>query len=382
MGYRRPDGTVGVRNYLAILPSVICSSTVAQRVTELVPGSVATIHQYGCGQLGADAELFIRTMIGTGANPNVGAAIVLGLGCETAEAPLIAEGIAKTGKPVEVITIQECGGSIKTIQKGAELAHKLAAKLSTMTRAEVPLSELILATECGGSDTTSGLTSNPVVGVVADLVIEAGGTAMLSESPEFIGAEHIFARRARTPEVAEKLLAIVRQAEQDALSMGVSIRGANPAPGNIKGGLTTIEEKSLGCIYKGGTKPLEEVVGFAERPTQKGLIVMDTPGYDSVSVTGMVAGGAQVCLFTTGRGSPLGHPIAPVIKVCANPQTVEKMGDNFDFSCVPILEGTASIRELGEQLFDLTIEVINGKLTAAEILGHREFAPHRVGPTM
>ncbi len=381
-GYARPDGSVGIRNHLAILPSVICSSTVGQRITELVPGAVTTIHQYGCGQLGPDADLFVRTMVGTGSNPNVGAAIVVGLGCETAEAPLIAEGIAKTGKPVELIVIQEAGGSIRTIQEGAQMAQKLQAKLSTMQREEFPLSELVLATECGGSDTTSGLSSNPVVGVVSDMLVEAGGTVMISEAAEFIGAEHIFAQRAREPEIGEQLLAVVRKAEEDALNMGVDIRGANPAPGNIQGGLTTIEEKSLGCIYKGGTTVLEEVIGYADYPSKKGLVVMDTPGYDSESVTGMIAGGAQICIFTTGRGSPLGNPVAPVIKVCANPQTVEKMQDNIDFSGVPVLDGTASIRELGEQLFDLTLDTVNGLLTATEILGHREFAPHRIGPTM
>ena len=310
-GYRRPDGRVGVRNHLAILPSVICSATVGQRITELVPGAVTTTHQYGCGQLGADADLFVRTMVGTGSNPNVGGVIVVGLGCETAEAPLIAEGIAKTGKPVELIVIQEAGGSIKTIQQGAQMAQKLSAKLSSMQREEFPLSELVLATECGGSDTTSGLSSNPITGVVSDMLVEAGGTVIISEAAEFIGAEHIFAQRARVPEIGEQLIAVVRKAENDALKMGVSIRGANPAPGNIQGGLTTIEEKSLGCIYKGGTTVLEEVIGYADAPSKKGLVVMDTPGFDSESVTGMMAGGAQVCIFTTGRGSPLGNPIAP-----------------------------------------------------------------------
>lgn len=382
MGYLRPDGQVGIRNYVLILPSVVCANRVAEQIAEAVPGAVALPHPAGCAQVGADFEQTKRTLVGFGTNPNVGAVLVVGLGCEGLQPDELVAAIKPSGKWVEGIVIQEEGGTPATVRRGTQIAIEMSSELSQMKREPFPLSELILATECGGSDSTSGLAANPALGVASDLLVEAGGTVILSETTELMGAEHVLAKRGCDAATGKELVDIVNKMEEDILRMGVDLRGSQPSPGNIAGGLTTIEEKSLGCIYKAGTTPINEVLAFAQRPSKKGLVVMDTPGYDIPSVTGMIAGGAQIVVFTTGRGTPTGAPIAPVIKVTGNPETWKKMRENLDINAGVILQGKATKEDVGKEILAEVIKVANGKQTRAEILGHREFAIWRVGPTV
>jgi altronate dehydratase large subunit len=381
-GYRRENGKVGIRNHVAILPSSICASETAVRISNLVPGTVALPHQHGCCQVGADSEQTINTLIGLGSNPNVAKVLVVGLGCEGAEPLRISEEIKKTGKEVQMITIQNCGGTLKTIEEGARIARKMITKVAMLKKEEIDISELTLAIECGGTDTTSGLCANPAVGTASDILLSHGGTAMLSETTELIGAEHVLANRAVSSEVKDKLLEIVKRTEDRAMSLGVDIRGGQPTPGNIEGGVITIEEKSLGCIYKAGSSDIQGVLEYGEIPSSgKGFYVMDTPGQDIESITGMVAGGAQLVIFTTGRGTPTGFPIAPVIKITGNETTYNNMIDNIDINAGRVITEGASIKSIGEEIFSEMMEVSNGKPTKSESLGHKEFGIYKIAPT-
>lgn len=380
-GYLRPDGKVGIRNYLAVIPTSVCSATVAFHIASQIPQAVALPNQHGCCQIGADHEQTVTTLIGLGKNPNVGAILVVGLGCEGVPFAKVRDEIATTGKSVESIVIQDCGGTLKATAEGVKIASRMAREISLIKTQDFPVSELCLAVECGGSDFTSGLASNPAVGVASDLLLEAGGTSMLSETTEFIGAEHILAKRANSPELAEKIIRFVEDCELRAKQMNVDIRGSQPTPGNIQGGISSIEEKSLGCIYKAGNSSIQGVLAYGESPQEKGLFVMDTPGQDVESITGMLAGGASVVIFTTGRGTPTGSPLAPVIKITANAETYAKMSDNIDIDASSIISGEKSINQVGSQIFQEIIEVANGKLTKAESLGHREFGIYKIAPT-
>jgi len=377
-GFERPDGSFGVRNHVAVIPSVICSAVAARRIAESVKGAVAISHDCGCAQIGEDERQTFRVLAGLGKNPNVHSALIVSLGCEVIDAEKLADEIAKTGKEVEVVSIQEEGGTLRAVEKGTRMVRRMSEEMSREKRRSADVSELIVSTECGGSDWTSGIAANPSVGAAMDRIVEEGGTVILSETTEFIGAEHLLAKRGASPEISERMLEIVRKYEEEVMKMGVDIRGAQPSPGNIKGGLTTIEEKSLGAIHKGGHSKIVEVVEYAEKPTKKGLVIMNTPGYDVESVTGMVAGGSQIVVFTTGRGSPTGNPIAPVIKVTGNPRTYERMKDNIDINAGKVLEG-CSISEVGEEIFEEILRVASGKLTKAEILGHDEIGIWRIG---
>ncbi len=380
-GYVRPDGRVGIRNHIAVIPASVCASTVAARIAEQVEGAIALPNQHGCAQIGPDLEITARTLAGLGTNPNVAAVLVIGLGCESVQAERLHEEIAKSGKRVESLVIQKCGGTLKAQEQGLRIARAISQEVAMMTREEADISNLVLALECGGSDTTSGLAANPVHGYVSDKLIGLGGTSILSETTELIGAEHVLARRAVSKEVADKLFEIVRACEAKANAMGVDMRGSQPTPGNIQGGLTTIEEKSLGCIYKGGASPLEGVLDYGERAPGKGLYVMDTPGQDIESITGMVAGGAQIAIFTTGRGSPTGFPLAPVIKITGNPKTYVMMEENIDINAGTIIDGVESIPEVGERVFAEILKVCDGKLTKAEALKHMEFGIYKLTST-
>ncbi|WP_409346830.1 UxaA family hydrolase [Paenibacillus sp. MBLB4367] len=382
LGYKRPNGQIGVRNHLLIIPTVICSNQVCSRISQVVPDTVAIPHQHGCSQIGADKQRTFDTLAGTGKNPNVGAVIVISLGCEVINPYELADAIRVTGKPVEVIDIQEVGGSIKAIQTGTEIAKRLRAELDQTERVEIPLSELMVGVKCGGSDATSGLASNPALGVAADALIREGGSIVISETTEIIGAEHILAVRCRTPETAEKLYHIVDRFEKEVERMGEDMRGGNPSPGNIAGGLSTIEEKSLGCISKCGTAPIEGVVEYAEAIEGKGLYFMDSPGNDIECVSGMAASGVHVVCFTTGRGTPTGSAVVPVIKITANGRMYERMADNMDVNVSPMLAGTMDLDAAGKLIWDEIQEVASGKLTKAEILGHSEFSINRIGPSL
>ncbi len=381
-GYIRPDGSVGIRNHLLVLSSVVCSNEVVLAISKSVPGSVSITHNEGCGQLGVDYEQTLRTLVGVGKNPNVASVLVVGLGCEKLDPYMLAERISESGKKVEVLVIQEEGGTLRAIDKGIAIAESMLSDLSGMVREVIDLSHIVIALECGGSDATSGIAANPAMGVASDFVVSSGGTSILSETPEFIGAEHILAKRAVNEDVAKRIYEIVKRAEEDALKMGVDLRGTQPTRGNIEGGITTIEEKSLGCILKAGRSPIQGVVEYAEQPKGKGLWIMDTPGHDVQSVSGMVAGGAQLVLFSTGRGTPVGCPIAPVIKITGNPKTWERMSDNIDINAGTIILGIETVEEVGRRIIKEMLSVINGKMTKSEQLGHGEFAITRIGPTM
>lgn len=381
MGYVRPDGKVGFRNHLLVIPSSVCASEVAMRIASHVEGAIALPNQHGCCQVGADMDLIINTLIGLGKNPNVAAVLVVGLGCEGVPTSKVAEEISKTGKKAEYIIIQHCGGTLKAEEEGARIVRSLAQEVAKLEKEEVDISQITLAIECGGSDTTSGLASNPVAGYVSDKLIDHGGTSIFSETTELIGAEHTLVKRAATKEIGEKILEIVKNCELKAEEMGVDMRGGQPTPGNIEGGISTIEEKSLGCIYKGGTKPIEGVLNYGEAPAGKGLYIMDTPGQDIESITGMTAGGANVVIFTTGRGTPTGSPIVPVIKITGNPETFKHMQDNIDINVGTVVEGKETIQQAGERVFNEMIEVVNGKLTKAEALKHREFGMYKLTST-
>ncbi|MGG1397429.1 UxaA family hydrolase [Bacillus salipaludis] len=380
-GYRRPDGRVGVRNHVLILPTITCATQAAKQITELVQGTVSFIHQHGCAQVGVDYEQTFRTYVGMGANPNVYGVVVLGLGCETHQARSVAGELAKTNKPVKVVSIQDHGGTLSAIAEGAKIAAQMVQDASAQMRELCDISELIIGTECGGSDACSGLSANPAVGHVSDMIIEHGGTAILAETTELIGAEHLLAERAVDDKIAKKAYQIINAMENRSLQMGVDIRTGNPSPGNKKGGLSTLEEKSLGAATKAGSKPLQEIIDYAEPPTKKGLVWMDTPGHDIEQMTGMVAGGAQVVLFTTGRGTPTGSPIAPVIKISTNTGIFERMSENIDLNAGTIIEGKESIDSVGQQIFDEIVKVSSGKLTKAEILKQHDFGIWRIGPT-
>jgi len=380
-GYRRLDGRIGIRNHVIILPSVACSVEVGNAIAQKVKGVIAISHPHGCAELPFDAEQTLRTLAGVGKNPNVAAVLVVGLGCEVVDAPLVASKISESGKPVKSLVIQDVGGSPKTVREGVKIIKEMLAYASRLKKERVDLDSLILGVECGGSDACSGLSANPALGVTSDLFIEEGGTIILSETTESIGAEHILARRAVNKEVREKILEIVRRTEMRALNLGLDIGKANPAPGNYEGGITTLEEKSLGCVMKGGGGKVMEVLEYAEAPTKKGLVLMDTPGHDAESVTGLIAGGTQIIAFTTGRGNPMGSAVAPVIKIATNSFMYSRMKDNMDIDAGEIITGKRSIEEMGERIFKEVLKVANGKLTKNEILGHREFAINRLGPS-
>ena len=372
---------MGIRNHVIILPSVACSVEVGNAIARQVKDVIAISHPHGCAQLPFDAEQTLRTVVGVGKNPNVAAVLVVGLGCELLSAPSLASKIAESGKPVKSLVIQEVGGSPKTIREGIRIVKKMLADASRLKKEKVGLDSLILGVECGGSDACSGLSANPALGVTSDLFVKEGGTVILSETTESVGAEHILARRAVNREVRKKIFEIVKRTEMRALSLGLDIGKANPAPGNYEGGITTLEEKSLGCVMKGGTGKIMEVLEYSEAPTKKGLILMDTPGHDAESVTGLIAGGTQIIAFTTGRGNPMGTPITPVIKIATNSYMYSRMKDNMDLNAGEIITGKKSVEEMGEKIFQEVLKVASGKLTKNEILGHREFAINRLGPS-
>jgi altronate dehydratase large subunit len=383
-GYRRPDGRVGVRNHVLVVPTVICSAVVSERIAEIQPSvAVALPHLAGCGQLGPDMRTTHETLAAYCQHPNVGAVLVVALGCEQVVAQTLADAARKAGKPVQVVAIQGEGGSLKTIGRGRRIVEEMVASLANAEREWFGVESLILSLKCGGSDYTSGLASNPALGRVADRLVDLGGSAVLGEIAEIMGAEHVLAARASMPDVGRRLLKVIDRVETEAMALGLDIRGTQPSPGNIRGGLTTIEEKSLGATHKGGERtPLVDVVPYAGRISRPGLTVMDTPGLDVESVTGMVAGGAQVVVFTTGLGTPTGNPIAPVIKITGNARTAHQMADNIDVDVSGVLADSESLDDAASRLFDEVIAVASGKLAAAEALRHREFAIYRRNPTI
>ena len=378
-GYRRKNGTIGTRNYVLIFPTVICASAVADMIHHSLPGAVVVGHPHGCGHMGKETDHIVRSMAGFCGHPNVAGVLLVGLGCELITPERIAAEMDKVGQRYEVLSIQAEGGTTATVEKGKKLVARLLEKAEEAKREPVDISELIMGTNCGGSDTLSGLTANPALGFASDRLVTEGGTVILSETPEMIGAERVLAARAAGEEVARRIYEITAATESLAIKAGVDIRGSEPSPGNIEGGLTTLEEKSLGAVMKGGTSTVRQVIAYAEKPQEKGLVIMDSPAHDAVCNTGMIASGAQVIVFTTGRGTPMGAPIVPVIKVSTNTHIFERMRENIDINAGDIVAGRDTIRTVGQRIFEEVIAVASGRQTKAEILGHGEFAIHALG---
>lgn len=378
-GYRRPDGRVGVRNKVLILPASVCASDTARIIAQQVEGAVTFNNQLGCSQVASDQQYTMDVMAGYAANPNVYGTVVVSLGCENCQMDLVVAAIQeRTNKPIEQVIIQEAGGTLKAVDMAVRYAKAMVAEASLLQKEEFPISELIVGTECGGSDPTSGLAANVLIGEMSDRIVAAGGTSILSETTEFIGAEHILARRAANKEVHDRIFEIVHRYEKALQLVGEEVREGNPSPGNKAGGITTLEEKSLGCIHKGGHTPVNAVYDYAKQVEPKsGLVIMDTPGNDPSSVAAMVAGGAQVVVFSTGRGTPTGNPLAPVIKITGNRITFAKMEDNIDVDASPIIYG-GNLKQLGDDFMKLLVEVASGRQTKAEALGFTEMAIARV----
>ncbi len=396
LGFRRPDGRVGTRNYVAVLASVNCSATavvaVADRVTRSgilerypnVDGVIALPHKGGCGaHIGSDAmHQLQRTLMGNVHHPNVAGYVILSLGCEVNQPDDMIDYAGVESDQPRVITIQEDGGFARTVEAGVEAVERLLPGANEAVREPVPVSELMVALQCGGSDSWSGVTANPGLGKACDLLVRQGGTVVLGETTEIYGAEHLLTRRARSPEVAQALVERIRWWERYTEWWGASIDN-NPTPGNKAGGLTTIYEKSLGAAAKAGSTPLNQVVGYGERVTERGFVHMDTPGYDPVSVTGQVAGGCNVVVFTTGRGSAFGYKPAPSVKIATNRALYARQEPDMDIDAGKVLDG-ASLDALGEEILDEIVAVASGKRTKSEAagIGAEEFNPWILGATL
>lgn len=393
LGYRRPDGRVGTRNFIGVVASVNCSGTVCRRIAEeanrrLLPkfpgldGFVPIVHGQGCGSsaAGDGPAILRRTIAGYLGHPNFAASLLIGLGCEVNQIVLYAK--AGPGAAITAFDIQEAGGSRAAVEKALALLEPMAQSAARLTREEVPVSALAVGLQCGGSDGFSGITANPALGAAMDRLVAAGGTAILSETPEIYGAEHLLTARAE-PEIAAKLMARLDWWKDYVAGTGASLDN-NPSPGNKRGGLTTILEKSLGAVAKGGRSPLVDVVRYAEKVTAHGLVFMDTPGYDPVSATGQVAGGANVVVFTTGRGSCFGCRPTPSIKVASNTELATRMAEDIDLDAGGILSGAATVDAVGAAIYAEILAVASGKRTASEIFGYGddEFVPWHIGAVL
>jgi altronate hydrolase len=385
LGYARDDGRAGTRNYIAIVAASNCAAHTAERIAasydgEPLPGNVDGVvafpHSEGCGHsIGEDTRQLQRTLGGVLHHPNVSSAIILGLGCEVNQ-------IANySGSRLVGMTLQSSGGTRATVEAARREIARMIDRAASEKRTPQPASKIVLGLNCGGSDSFSGITANPALGVCSDLIAQAGGTAVLAETPEIVGAEHLLVRRARNREVAERLLGFIRAYKQYLVRFGGSFDD-NPTPGNKAGGLTNIIEKSLGAVAKAGTSPLNDAVEYAHRIATPGFVFMNTPGYDPVSLAGLAAGGANIIAFTTGRGSAIGFPTIPVIKIASNSTTFERMRDNMDVNAGRIADGTATVPQIGHEIFDLLLRTASGDRTASETLGHHEFVPWRIGPVL
>ncbi len=376
-GYRRPDGQVGVRNYIGVIPTVFCANRVAKLIADRVEGAIALNHPVGCSQVGEDLEITAKTLIAMGNHPNLAATLVVGLGCERFTPEEFYERLKPSLKPSDMIVIQTEGDSLKTIERGVKIVKRWAEDISNLKKESIGLSDLIVGVKCGGTDATSGISANPAVGAMSDLMVQKGGTILFSEINELLGAEHILARRAVSPAVADQIYKTIDKWEEKLRCQGAAEqfkhRGAIISTGNFDGGVTSVVEKALGNIHKSGTMPIQGVVGYAEKPTSLGgVYLMDSPSHDGEVVTAFVGGGAQIVVFTTGRGTPAGFPFAPVIKVTGNSFTYEKMRENIDVNAGAVIHEGATIDDLGKEIFDLAVQVASGKKVKAETLGHDE----------
>ena len=397
-GYHRADGGVGTRNYLGILTSVNCSGSVARFIAEAcdrdgwlrdfphIDGVVPIVHGTGCGMSGKDEgyETLFRTLQGYARNPNFGGILLVGLGCEVLQIPdLIGAGRMRADGNFRYMTIQQTGGTRRTIDRGVAVLKEMAVVANAVSRTPAGLEHLMVGMQCGGSDGYSGITANPALGAASDLLVAHGGTTILSETPEIYGAEHLLTRRAVTPEVGAKIVERIRWWE-DYTSRNGGEMDNNPSPGNKKGGLTTILEKSLGAVAKGGTAPLTQVYKFAEPVTERGFVYMDSPGYDPCSVTGQIASGANLIVFTTGRGSVSGYKPTPCIKLATNTEMYDRMSEDMDINCGDIISDGVSLEAKGREIFELFLRIASGEETKSEALGFggAEFVPWQMGAVM
>ncbi|MBQ4046434.1 MAG: altronate dehydratase [Lachnospiraceae bacterium] len=378
-GYRRAEGRPGIRNHVLILPTCACGSESSRIVASQVRGAVNIVFNTGCSDVAANTEMSQKVLTGFACNPNVYGIVIIGLGCETVPHLKLKEKIqSMCSKPVVSFGIQDEGGTLKTIEKAVRAARDMAAEAAMQQKELFDVSEFFLGIECGGSDATSGIASNPAVGELSDILVDMGATSMMSESIEWIGGEHVLAKRAASAEIHNQIIEVCRDYEKHLEAAGQDCRAGQPTPGNKAGGLSTLDEKSLGCIRKGGTRPVVEVLEQAKRPTKKGAIVMDTAGYDISSVTSMVAAGCQAVIFTTGRGTPTGNAIVPVLKVTANGRTYQKMEDNMDIDLSPIVRGEKTYQEMGREMVKNIKDICNGKMTKAEAFGFSDIAVDHV----
>lgn len=379
MGYPRPDGRVGIRNKVLILPTSVCASDLAAQIAHKVPGCVSFHNQNGCSQVPQDQNVTLDALAGFAANPNIYGSVILSLGCEGCQNDIVVDMVKEqTSKPSRSIIIQKVGGIQAAFDAGVAAAKELTAQMQQLERVKTPISELVLGTNCGGSDTTSGLGANPLIGEVSDWLVAHGGTSVLCETSEFFGGEQILAARAKDKKTADQILKIVKDYEDYVHLFGAEMREGNPSPGNIAGGLTTLEEKSLGCIHKGGHAPINNVYPYAGHLLAKeGLVIMDTPGNDPSSVAGLIAGGCQLVLFSTGLGTATGNAIAPVFRITANPNTAKTMKDAIDFNASETIFGPPTMVQIRDQLIQALVACCDGEQTRSEKLGFTETAlPH------
>lgn len=383
-GYPRPNGQVGIRNHVLMLSGTLYANPTCERVAYMVQNTIPIVHPLGRCQIAPDLAQTFRTLVGHGRNPNAGAVVVVDhfkeQGCTADE---IAHEVAKSGKPVEVVNIRREGGALKALERATRLAVEMNRAITGQQRERVSLSKLIFGFNCGTSDVTSGLAHNRCVGWVCDRVIEAGGRALGAEVTEMMGGEEIIKARAKTPEIAEKLLGYIRKMDEAILACGVDVRGSQPTGDNIAGGLSTIEEKALGAMQKWGTKPIVGAVGFADPiGDESGLWLMDTPGHGGESITGIAAAGSQVMSFSTGGGHTINHPLMITMRLTGNRESWEKMQDTMEVDVSDMFEGT-SLDEAGERLFDEVLDLCDGKMTKAEALREfNAFAINRCGPSV
>jgi len=396
LGFPRADGRVGTRNYIAVVGASNCSAYAVQQVQEAlanedfsgtgIDGVMALPHNDGCGQAeGPDARQLRRLLDGVADHPNVAAAVIVGLGCEVNQVSYYMRPEMQGGgrAPRRGFTLQESGGTRQAVADSIKAVRELAAEVGKLQRQRVGVEHLSAALECGGSDAFSGITANPGVGYFSDLVVKHGGTVCLAETTEVYGAEHLLTRRAVSREVGQRLLDMIEWYKRYVAGFeGAPSFDNNPSPGNKAGGLTNIAEKSLGAVAKAGSSNLMAVYDYAERITERGFVFMNTPGYDPPSVAGMIAGGCNVCLFTTGRGSCFGFPTAPVVKIASNTKTGLFMDEDMDVNAGTVADGDETIPELGERMYRFVLEVASGRKTLSEKLGHREFVPWRIGPML
>ena len=391
-GYLREDGRAGTRNYIAVVAASNCAAHAAEliaagyedvRLPDNVDGIVAFPHGEGCGMsAGPDLDQLQRTLAGVLHHPNVSAAVVLGLGCEVNQISHYLGDHAAANERLVGLTLQSSGGTMAAVEAARAAIGKMIHRASAERRTPCPASKIVLGLNCGGSDAFSGITANPALGVCCDQLAAIGGTAVLAETTEIFGAEHLLVKRARNRAVAEKLLGFVEQYKQYLRQFPGASFDDNPSPGNKEGGLTNIVEKSLGAIAKAGSSPLMDAVGYAEAIHSPGFVFMNTPGYDPVSLTGLAAGGANLIAFTTGRGSAIGFPTVPVIKIASNSATYNRMRDNMDLNAGRIASGDAAVEQVGREIFELVLRTASGARTCSERLGHKEFVPWRIGPVM